>query len=152
MTQFLDGLPAVNAFFNAVTALCLIAGYLAIKQQRRELHRALMIAAFASATLFLVGYLVHTVTAGNTQFLGSGLWRTSYRTLLVSHMILAVVVLPLVLRTLYLGIRARYDSHRRVAVWTWPLWIYVSVTGVIVYLMLFHLPAAWLPTAVAALP
>lgn len=140
----LDWLPAINAVFNAITAICLLAGFAAIRAGRRLLHRNLMLTAFASASVFLVGYLVHTFTAGNTRFPGQGPWRFIYLTVLFSHMFLAVVVLPLILRTLYLGLRARYDTHRKLAVWTWPVWVYVSVTGVLVYVMLFHLPGSWL--------
>src|ERR1700690_3916826 len=100
MPAFLAELPAINAIFNGITALCLLAGFLAIKTGRRQLHRALMLTAFTSAAIFLVGYLVHTFTSGNTRFPGHGLWRGVYLSVLFSHMFLAVVVLPLILRTL----------------------------------------------------
>jgi putative membrane protein len=150
--MMIEQLPAVNAFFNGLTALCLLAGFVAIKAGRRELHRALMLCAFGSATLFLVGYLVHTFGAGNTRFSGHGPWRAVYLTVLFSHMFLAVVVLPLILRTLYLGLNRRYSEHRPLAVWTWPLWVYVSVTGVLVYWMLFHLPTAWSSASAVVVP
>jgi len=153
MRDLLVQLPAFNAIFNGITAVCLLAGFLAIKAGRRELHRALMLTAFASAAVFLAGYLIHTFTTGNTRFPGHGLWRGVYLGLLFSHMFLAVVVLPLILRTLYLAWFGHYDRHRRIAVWTWPVWVYVSVTGVLVYVMLFRLPVAWLAgPAVASLP
>ena len=149
---FLDALPAINAVFNAITALCLLAGFAAIKAGRRELHKKLMLTAFGAATVFLIGYLVHTFGAGNTHFPGHGPWRVAYLSVLFSHMFLAVVVLPLVLRTLYLGLKSRYSEHKPLAVWTWPIWVYVSVTGVLVYVMLFHLPAAWTGATAVVVP
>jgi putative membrane protein len=150
--SMLDALPAVNAVFNGVTALCLLAGFVAIKAGRRQLHRAFMLCAFGAATIFLIGYLVHTLAAGNTHFASHGPWRTAYLAVLFSHMFLAVVVLPLILRTLYLGLKSRFSQHRPWAVWTWPLWVYVSVTGVLVYLMLFHLPSSWTAASAVIVP
>lgn len=153
MRDFLADLPVINAVFNGITAVCLLAGFAAIKSGRRELHRSLMLAAFASGAIFLAGYLLHTFTSGNTRFPGHGAWREAYLALLFSHMVLAVVVLPLILRTLYLAWFGHYDRHRKIAVWTWPVWVYVSITGVLVYLMLFQLPSLWLAgPAVAAVP
>jgi putative membrane protein len=153
MADFLVALPAINAVFNGITAACLLAGFWAIKTGRRRLHRALMLSAFACGAIFLAGYLIHTFTAGNTRFPGHGGWRVAYLGLLFSHMLLAVVVLPLILRTLYLAWFGHYARHRRIAVWTWPVWVYVSITGVLVYLMLFHLPMVWLGApAIASLP
>jgi putative membrane protein len=153
MRDLLVELPVINAIFNGITAVCLLAGFWAIKTGRRQLHRTLMLSAFASAALFLAGYLVHTFTTGNTLFPGHGAWRSVYLGLLFSHMILAVVVLPLILRTLYLAWFGHYSRHRRIAIWTWPVWVYVSVTGVLVYLMLFRLPVAWLAaSAIASQP
>ncbi len=140
--DLIESLPAINAVFNGVTALCLLGGLVAIRSGRRTLHRTLMLSAFGAAALFLVGYLTHTLTAGNTRFAGHGPVKAVYLTLLFSHMILAVVTLPMVLRALFLGWKGRFAEHRKLAVWTWPLWFYVSVTGVVVYLMLFHLPVA----------
>jgi putative membrane protein len=150
--NMLDALPAVNAVFNGITAICLLGGFLAIKAGKRQLHRAFMLAAFGAATIFLIGYLVHTFAAGNTRFTGQGTWKGIYYSVLFSHMFLAVVVLPLVLRTLYLGLKSRFTEHRPLAVWTWPLWVYVSVTGVLVYVMLFHLPQAWTAARAVVLP
>jgi putative membrane protein len=151
--DFLEELPAINAIFNGITAVCLLAGFVAIKAGRRRLHRVLMLSAFGCAAVFLAGYLVHTFTSGNTRFPGHGGWRGVYLTLLFSHMLLAVVVLPLILRTLYLAWFGHYARHRRIAVWTWPVWVYVSITGVLVYLMLFRLPGLWLAApAIASLP
>ncbi len=153
MSDFLVELPAINAIFNGITAVCLLAGFLAIKTGHRRLHRALMLSAFACGAVFLAGYLVHTFTSGNTHFAGHGAWRGVYLGLLFSHMLLAVIVLPLILRTLYLAWFGHYARHRRIAVWTWPVWVYVSITGVMVYLMLFHLPGVWLATpAMVSLP
>jgi len=153
MQAFLIELPTFNAVFNGITAACLLAGFWAIKSGRRNLHRALMLSAFVCGAIFLAGYLVHTFASGNTRFPGQGGWRRAYLTLLFSHMLLAAVVLPLILRTLYLAWFGHYDRHRRIAVWTWPMWVYVSVTGVLVYLMLFRLPPDWLGgAAMARLP
>jgi putative membrane protein len=153
MQSFFTELPVINAAFNGLTAVCLLAGFWAIKSGRRDLHRALMLSAFACGAIFLVGYLLHTFTSGNTRFPGQGGWRRAYLALLFSHMLLAVVVLPLILRTLYLAWFGHYDRHRRIAIWTWPVWVYVSVTGVLVYVMLFRLPPAWLDaSALARLP
>jgi putative membrane protein len=144
MHDFLDRLPLINAFFNGLTALCLLIGFAAIKAGKRELHKTLMLTAFGCGAVFLIGYLLHTFTAGNSHFRGTGRWRELYLTVLFSHMLLAVLVLPLILRTLYLAWFGFYTRHRRIAVWTWPVWVYVSVTGVLVYAMLFHLPPQWL--------
>ena len=152
MSDLVAQLPAVNALFNGLTAVCLLIGFAAIKARRRDLHRALMLSAFGCGAIFLIGYLLHTLLSGNTHFTGSGGWRVAYLIILFSHMALAVIVLPFILRTLYLALRGRFDKHRQVAVWTWPAWVYVSVTGVIVYLMLFQLPLNWLGHATAVVP
>jgi putative membrane protein len=102
-------------------------------------HRRLMLAAAATSTVFLVCYLVYHAQVGSVRFTGQGPVRLLYFTILVTHTILAVVIVPMVLRTLYLGLRRRDDAHRRLARWTFPLWLYVSVTGVVIYLMLYRL-------------
>jgi uncharacterized membrane protein YozB (DUF420 family) len=130
-------LPALNATLNAIAAGWLVAGYVLIRRGRRRAHRAAMIAAFVTSALFLVSYLVYHAQAGSRPFTGEGWIRPVYFTILVSHIVLAAAVLPLAIVTLVRGLRARYDLHRRLARRTLPIWLYVSVTGVVVYLMLY---------------
>jgi putative membrane protein len=132
-------LPALNAVLNATSFVFLVAGYRAIRRYEIERHRRWMLSAAATSLLFLVSYLVYHAQVGSVRFTGQGPVRWVYFSILGSHTVLAVVNLPLVLRTLYLGLRRRDDRHRRLAKWTFPIWTYVSVTGVIVYLMLYHL-------------
>lgn len=135
-----DALPSVNAALNATSAVLLFSGWRAIRAGRRDLHRALMLSAFASSTLFLAGYLTRIALTGTHRFPGTGLMRAAYFAVLGSHTVLAVTALPLVLRTLFLALRERFPDHRRIARWTLPVWLYVSVTGVVVYVMLYRLP------------
>jgi uncharacterized membrane protein YozB (DUF420 family) len=132
-------LPVLNATLNAISACLLLLAYRAIRRLDIERHRALMLAAAATSTLFLASYLTYHAHVGSVRFTGVGPIRTVYFAILVSHTLLAIVVLPLVLRTLYLGLRRRDDRHRRIARVTFPVWLYVSVTGVIVYWMLYRL-------------
>jgi putative membrane protein len=132
-------LPAVNAALNATAAVLLVAGWRAIRGGRRELHRGLMIAACATSALFLVSYLTRVALTGTHRFPGDGALRTVYLAVLASHTVLAALVVPLALRTLWLPLRSRFADHRRIARITLPVWIYVSVTGVAVYVMLYHL-------------
>jgi putative membrane protein len=135
-------LGGINACFNALSALLLVAGFTFIKRGRRDLHRIAMLSAFASSTLFLAGYLTRAALHGTRAFPGTGWIKTLYLAILIPHMILAVLVVPLVLTTLTLALRGRFPQHRRLARITFPIWMYVSVTGVIVYLMLYRLPVA----------
>ena len=135
----IEFLPTLNACLNALSATFLVGGFVAIRRRQIRLHRAAMLAAFTSSSLFLIGYLTRFALTGAHRFPTSGAIKTFYLTLLTSHMVLAVVLLPLVLRTLFLALRQRFAEHRRWARWTWPIWLYVSVTGVIVYWMLYHL-------------
>jgi len=130
-------LPPVNAALNATSAVLLSLGWLAIRAGRRERHRALMLAALATSALFLASYLTRVALTGTHRFPGTGLLRTAYVAVLGSHTVLAAVALPLVLRTLWLALRGRFDAHRRIARWTLPVWLYVSATGVVVYVMLY---------------
>ncbi len=132
-------LPAVNATLNGTSALLLVAGYIAIRRRRTTLHRALMLSALGTSILFLASYLFYHYHAGTTRFTGEGLARTLYFVVLTSHTILAMAIVPLVIVTLYLAIREHFPRHRRIARWTFPLWLYVSVTGIVVYVMLYHL-------------
>jgi len=134
-----DALPTVNAALNATSAVLLFAGWRAIRAGRRDVHRALMLCACGSSTLFLASYLTRIALTGTHRFPGTGLLRAAYLVVLGSHTVLAVAALPLVLRTLFLALRERFPEHRRIARWTLPIWLYVSVTGVVVYVMLYHL-------------
>ena len=135
----LRDLPALNAALNATSAVLLAAGYVAIRGGRRETHRRFMLAACASSSLFLVSYLVYHFQAGSVRFTGQGPIRTVYFAILVSHTILAVAIVPLVLVTLSRALRERFAAHRSLARITLPLWAYVSVTGVVIYWMLYRL-------------
>jgi len=139
MSFTIRDLPVVNAFLNATSACLLLMGYRAIRRLQIERHRALMLSAAATSTVFLVSYITYHAHVGSVRFSGQGPMRTVYFAILISHTVLAILVVPLVLRTLYLGLRRRDDRHRRVARITFPVWLYVSVTGVIVYWMLYRL-------------
>jgi len=134
-----EALPTVNASLNALSAGALFTGFWAIKTRRMSLHWKCMAVAFACSTLFLAGYLTyHALSSVLHHYAGP--WRPFYLALLTSHTILAAVALPLVLRTIWLSaVRRSYAAHRRIAVWTFPVWAYVSVTGVLVYWMLYRL-------------
>lgn len=132
-------LPLVNALLNGTAALLLAIGYAQIRARRKSVHRAFMIAAFAASTLFLVSYTIYHAQAGSRPFTGHGAMRTVYFAILISHVVLAAVVLPLSLTTLTLALRGRFASHARVARWALPVWLYVSVTGVVVYVMLYRM-------------
>jgi uncharacterized membrane protein YozB (DUF420 family) len=132
-------LPAVNATLNAASAVLLLLGYRAIRRHEIERHRRLLLTAAATSTVFLVCYLVYHAHVGSVRFTGQGPVRTVYFAILITHTILAVAIVPLVLRTLYLGLKRRDQRHRRLARWTFPLWLYVSVTGVVIYAMLYQL-------------
>ena len=129
----------IDATLNALSAMLLVCGYYFIRQRNIPAHKACMVAAFATSVIFLVCYLTYHYYHGVTRFPGHGPIRNFYLTLLASHTILAVVIVPLILTTLYRAWRLKFEAHRRIAVWTLPLWIYVSVTGVVVYWMLYHL-------------
>lgn len=134
-------LPALNAALNGTAAVLLVAGLAAIKSGQRELHRKLMLAAFAVSAAFLACYLYYHVVVAQgqpTRFNATGWARRAYLALLLTHTVLAAVSLPMVLRTLWLAHRERWDAHRRLARWTFPIWLYVSVTGVVVYVVLYH--------------
>ena len=135
----LSDLPALNACLNSLSAILLSAGFIFIRQKKQSAHRNCMVAAFVTSTLFLISYLVYHFNAGRTAFLEPGWFRPFYLALLATHTVLAVVILPLILTTLFLALRQRFDSHKRIARWTWPLWMYVSVTGVIIYLLLYQI-------------
>jgi uncharacterized membrane protein YozB (DUF420 family) len=131
-------LPAVNAALNATAAILLLVGYREIKRGRMARHRAAMIGACAISTLFLVSYVTYHANAGSRPFTGQGPIRLVYFTILISHVLLAAAILPLALVTLTRALRERFDRHAALARWTMPIWLYVSVTGVAVYFMLYH--------------
>lgn len=132
-------LPSVNAALNLTSGIFLFVGWRNIKAGRKEIHRRFMLLACASSALFLVSYLVRVALTGTHRFPGEGPVKVAYLVLLASHTLLAVAVLPMALRTLFLGWKGRFDAHKRIARFTFPAWLYVSVTGVVVYLMLYHL-------------
>ena len=131
-------LPTLNAILNATSAVCIVSGFLFIRRKQVNAHRACMIAALIASALFLVSYLYYHAQVGSVPFQGQGWIRPVYFTILISHTVLAVVIVPLVLVTLTRALRGRFDRHKKIARWTFPLWLYVSITGVIVYLLLYH--------------
>lgn len=132
-------LPAVNATLNAIAATLLVTGYILIRRRRVAQHKRVMLAAFATSTLFLISYLVYHANAGSRPFTGQGPIRIVYLVILFTHIVLAAAILPMALITLSRGLRAQYARHVPIARWTLPIWLYVSVTGVIVYLMLYQM-------------
>jgi uncharacterized membrane protein YozB (DUF420 family) len=130
--------PAINATLNALSGVLLLTGFALIKARRIEAHRRCMLAAFAASTLFLICYVTYHAQVGSVRFTRQGVVRPIYFTILITHVLLAASVLPLALITLSQGLRGRFARHRRVARWTFPIWLYVSVTGVIVYVLLYQ--------------
>ncbi len=131
-------LPTLNAALNGTSALLVALGYLFIRRKKVDWHKACMVSAFVTSTLFLVSYLIYHYHAGSKPFLGEGWTRPVYFAILISHVILATSTLPLAIVTMARGLRGRFEKHRRIARWTLPIWLYVSVTGVVVYLMLYQ--------------
>ncbi len=131
-------LPTLNAALNGTSAVLLTLGYLFIRRKKVNLHKACMVSAFVISTLFLVSYLTYHYHAGSKPFPGEGWTRPLYFAILISHVILATVTLPLSIVTLARGLRGRFEKHRSIARWALPIWLYVSVTGVVVYLMLYR--------------
>ena len=136
-----DTLALANAFLNGTSGVFLASGRVAIARQKRSVHRALMIAAFVTSCTFLASYLTRVALTGTHRDPHEGFVHVAYLVLLGTHMILAIAVVPLVLRTLWLAYKERFAEHKKLAKVTFPIWLYVSVTGVIVYLMLYRLPA-----------
>jgi uncharacterized membrane protein YozB (DUF420 family) len=132
-------LPGLNAILNASAALLLVIGYVLIRRRQIDAHRNVMLAAFGISVLFLISYVTYHVQVGSVRFQKTGTIRTLYFSVLLTHTVLAAVVPFLAIITLSRGLRGRYDPHRRIARWTLPVWLYVSVTGVIVYWMLYRL-------------
>lgn len=134
--------PALDATLNGASAVLLVTAHQMIQRGRIAAHRALMLMAVGTSTLFLVCYLYYHAHVGSVHFQGRGWSRPVYFTILISHTILAAVIVPLVIITLSRALRERFDRHRAIARWTYPVWLYVSVTGVVIYFMLYHLFAA----------
>jgi putative membrane protein len=132
-------LPAVNATLNSMSAVLLGCGYYFIRRRQIPRHRLCMISAFVCSCAFLTCYLVYHYNVGSVPFKKAGWIRPVYFTILITHVTLAATIVPLALITLYRALRERFDKHRRIARWTWPLWMYVSVTGVVIYLMLYQM-------------
>lgn len=136
----ISDLPAVNAGLNSTATVLLLAGWVFVRRGRIRGHARCMVSAFAVSVLFLTSYIVYHYHHPTTRYEGEGLLRAVYLSVLATHIVLAVAVPPLAIRTLWLAARRRWPSHRRWARWTFPIWLYVSVTGVVVYLMLYVLP------------
>jgi putative membrane protein len=132
-------LPTLNASLNALASVFLVAGYVMIRSRRIDAHRRCMMSALGTSALFLISYVIYHANAGSVPFRGTGAIRAVYFAVLIPHIILAATILPLALVTTARGLRGDYTRHVRIARWTLPVWLYVSVTGVIVYLMLYHL-------------
>ena len=132
-------LPALNATLNAIASVFLVAGYVLIRRGHRALHKRCMIGALTTSALFLASYTIYHLNAGSRPFPGEGAVRIVYFSILLTHVPLAAIILPLALTVTARGLLAQYDRHVRIARWTLPLWLYVSVTGILVYLMLYQL-------------
>lgn len=138
----LTELPAINATLNALSAILLLAGFVFIRAGNRDAHRRCMLLALLSSSVFLVGYVIHKVLivqGVNTPFSGPAALKPLYLFVLATHVVLAMVIVPLALATIGLGLKARFVTHKKLARWTWPVWMYVSVTGVLIYLALYQL-------------
>lgn len=145
-------LPHLNALMNAASAVFLLFGIYHIRKERIEAHKWCMLGAVAASAIFLIGYLTRFALEGTTYFLGGQAARRIYLSILYSHMTLAVVTVPLVFRLLFLAKKERFEEHKRLGRWTFPVWMYVSVTGIVVYLMLYHLTDSAAVKAAAHLP
>jgi putative membrane protein len=135
----ISDLPALNAALNGLSAMFLVAGYLLIKRGDRLMHKRCMIAALTVSALFLVSYVIYHLNAGSRPFPGVGAIRVVYFAILITHVVLAAAIVPLALMTATRGLRSQLDRHVRIARWTLPLWLYASVTGVVIYLMLYQM-------------
>ena len=135
----ISDLPLLNATLNGIAAILLVTGYLFIKQGRRRQHQWCMLGALTTSALFLVSYVTYHLHAGSRPFPGQGPIRVVYFAILITHVILAAVIVPLALLTAVRGLKSQFDKHVRIARWTFPVWLYVSVTGVVIYLMLYEI-------------
>ncbi len=141
----ISDIPAVNAALNSISTVLLLAGFIFIKAGNRDAHRKCMVGAFCTSAVFLIGYVTHKILVKgvHTPFGGEGFIRTVYYLMLITHVLLAMAIVPLVLMTIARARRGDFEAHKRVARWTWPIWMYVSVTGVLVYFFLYR----WWPSA-----
>lgn len=137
MIEFAD-LPALNAGLNAAAAVCLLVGYYWIRRRRATSHKRFMLAALVISSLFLASYLIYHFQVGSVAFKRTGWVRTVYFSILITHVLLAAAILPMAIVTVYRAWNKKFESHKRLARWTLPIWLYVSVTGVIIYWMLYH--------------
>ena len=141
----LQDLPLINAILNSCSALLLLAGYVAIKRDQKERHKRCMVSALITSTLFLTCYVIYHVGmqrvygSAHTRFVDPAWFRPWYLALLASHLLLAIAIVPMVLMTVYQAIRGNFEKHRKIARWTWPCWMYVSITGVVIYLLLYRI-------------
>jgi putative membrane protein len=135
----LSALPTLNAALNSTSAILILCGFYFIRKRQIDAHRTCMIAAVVSSACFLVSYIIYHAQAGTTRFPGTGAIRTAYLTILFTHTVLAIAIVPLVIVTLRQALKGRFELHRRLARITLPIWLYVSVTGVVIYFMLYHL-------------
>ena len=141
----LQDLPLINAILNSCSALLLLAGYVAIKRDQKERHKRCMVSALITSTLFLTCYVIYHVGmqrvygSAHTRFVDPAWFRPWYLALLASHLLLAIAIVPMVFMTVYHAIRGNFEKHRKIARWTWPCWMYVSVTGVVIYLLLYRI-------------
>jgi putative membrane protein len=135
----LSDLPLINACLNSLSTVFLTLGYIFIRQKKIQAHRNCMITAFCTSAIFLIFYLVYHYYAGRTTFKDPQWFRPIYLGILLTHTVLAVAIVPLILMTFNRAIKARYELHKKIARWTWPLWMYVSVTGVLIYLLLYQI-------------
>ncbi len=133
-----QSLPAINAFFNFLATICLVVGYILIKQKKTEAHKKTMTLAFIFSAIFLLGYLTYHYHHGSTKFPELGWIKTIYLLILVPHIILAAVMVPMILLTFYRAFRGEWEKHKKIARLTLPIWLYVSITGVIIYFMLYQ--------------
>lgn len=134
--EWISSLPAANATFNSLCAICLIGGYLNIRRRRIAIHKRFMLSAAGFSVLFLASYITYHYFHGDTRFPGHGWIRPVYFFVLISHIGLSMVALPLIFATLYFALTSRFRTHRKIARWTFPIWLYISVTGVLVFLLL----------------
>ena len=132
-------LPTLNATLNGLSAMFIIAGYICIRRGDRLVHQRFMLAALATSAAFLISYVIYHANAGSRPFTGTGFVRVIYFTILITHVVLAAAILPMALMTASRGLRAQYARHVTIARWTLPIWLYVSVTGVVIYLMLYQM-------------
>jgi putative membrane protein len=135
----ISDLPAVNACLNSASTILLTTGYILIRRKRQNAHRNCMIGALVTSTLFLACYLYYHAHAGRTVFANPAWFKPIYLTILLTHTVLAVVIVPMIILTVVPALKQRFDRHRKIARWTWPLWMYVSVTGVIIYFLLYQI-------------